>query len=247
MLTLWAVLPSPLMLGANLTLTTDAFFAALVTNEEVIAVGQDDLGAKARFIVRTGTTEVWSKDLSGGRKAVGLFNRGATDATVSITWAALGLAAPAAVRNLWTRTDLGVMASGASLTVPWHAAALLLVTPPAPPPSDGGAAGTGGGPGGPDAAPDAGPGPDAGRADAVGDSAPGGAAGSAGAGGGPSTGGGGAGGGGAGATGSGDAGASTATSSSGCGCALAETSGRTWPCLLVAFAALVTRRRSRRR
>jgi MYXO-CTERM domain-containing protein len=139
MVTLWALLPSPLMLGANLTLTTDPFFGALVTNEEVIAVGQDDLGAKARFVVRNGTTEVWSKDLSGGRKAVGLFNRGAADATVAITWAALGLSGPLSVRNLWTRTDLGSMASGASILVPWHAAALLLVAPAAPPPPDGGA------------------------------------------------------------------------------------------------------------
>jgi hypothetical protein len=242
MLTLWAMLPSPLMLGANLTLTTDAFFAALVTNEEVIAVGQDDLGAKARLVVRTGTTEVWSKDLSGGRKAVGLFNRGATDATVSVTWAALGLIGPDAVRNLWTRTDLGIMASGASLTVPWHAASLLLVAPPVPPPSDGGAAGTGGGGGGGGA----GGVPDAGRADAAVDSAPGGAAGSAGAAGAPGghtgTASGGAGGGSAGGASGG-----TATTGSGCGCALAETAGGPWSALLIAVAAMVKRRRSRRR
>jgi MYXO-CTERM domain-containing protein len=255
MMTLWALLPSPLMLGANLTLTTDAFFAALVTNDEVIAVGQDDLGAKARLVVRTGATEVWSKDLSGGRKAVGLFNRGATDATVATTWTALGLSGPLSVRNLWTRTDLGSMASGASLLVPWHAAALLLVGPAAPPVSDGGAGGT-------DAAvttPDAGPtNADAGGGGVGVDASSSGGAGqvgTGGAGGGAAPGGGGGGGAGnigptagaGGATGSAGGGGQT-PSSGGCGCSFGASDHGAWSWLVVIFvalSALIRRRRAR--
>ena len=50
----------------------------------MIAVNQDELGAKGRLVVRHGTTEVWAKDLAGGRKAVALFNRGAADATAMV-------------------------------------------------------------------------------------------------------------------------------------------------------------------
>jgi len=141
MLTLWALLPSPLMLGANLTQTNDPFFTALLTNEGVIAVGQDELGAKGRRVVAATSTEIWSKDLSGGRKAVGLFNRGATDATVMVFWSALGLSGPQTVRNLWTRTDLGTMATATSVSVPFHSGALLLVAPPPAAMPDGGGVG----------------------------------------------------------------------------------------------------------
>ena len=48
-------------------------------------------GTHAKRIVEQGTTEVWARDLSGGRKAVALFNRGTQDATVAVTFAQLGV------------------------------------------------------------------------------------------------------------------------------------------------------------
>jgi MYXO-CTERM domain-containing protein len=243
MLTLWALLPSPLMLGANLTQTNDPFFTALLTNEGVIAVGQDELGAKARRLSAAGTTEIWTKDLSGGRKAVGLFNRGATDATVAVTWTALGLSGPQTVRNLWTRTDLGTMATGASLTVPFHAGALLLVAPPAAAMPDGGgvgvdaASGTGGagaGTGGAGAAGASGAGTGGSGSGSVGT---GGATGATGTGGAASGGVGGS---------TGAAGAAGGTGKGGgCGCALGETpeSSLGWLAAGLVILGAATRRR----
>jgi hypothetical protein len=137
MMSLWALLPSPLMLGANGPSTSDAFFTALLTNEEVIAVNQDDLGAKAKMVVRNGDGEVWSKDLSGGRMAVGLFNRGGTDQTISATLAQLGITDARLVRDAWMRRDAGVTSGMVSAAVPFHAAALLVLSPVSSP-ADGG-------------------------------------------------------------------------------------------------------------
>jgi hypothetical protein len=75
------MLPSPLLFGGNpARLDNDAWTLALLTNEEVLAVNQDALGARGVRKAVTGG-EMWVRELSGGRKAVAFFNRGNTDAT----------------------------------------------------------------------------------------------------------------------------------------------------------------------
>ena len=75
LLSLWCLLPSPLMVGANLP-DNDAWTLALLTNPEVLAVNQDPLGAAARQIAATNDVEIWVKPLRDGSHAVGVFNRG---------------------------------------------------------------------------------------------------------------------------------------------------------------------------
>jgi hypothetical protein len=75
MMSLWALAPSPLMLGMDLP-QNDAWTLSLLTNDEVLAVNQDALGQQGHRVAQTNGLEVWVKDLSGGAKAVGLFNRG---------------------------------------------------------------------------------------------------------------------------------------------------------------------------
>ena len=136
-MSLWAIMPSPLMFGGMMTkLSTDSWTLALLTNEEVLAVNQDALGARGKRITQQGTTEVWAKDLSGGRKAVALFNRGTQDATVSVTFSQLGVTGTPPVRDLWHRADATGMTSGISVNVP-HEAALMYTV-------GGGTGGTGG-------------------------------------------------------------------------------------------------------
>jgi alpha-galactosidase len=124
-MSLWAIMPSPLMFGGMMTkLSTDSWTLALLTNEEVLAVNQDALGARGKRVAQQGTTEVWAKDMSGGRKAVALFNRGTQDATVSVTFSQLGVTGTPPVRDLWHRADVTGMTSGISVNVP-HEAALM--------------------------------------------------------------------------------------------------------------------------
>ncbi|HZL17943.1 MAG TPA: hypothetical protein VFG23_09380, partial [Polyangia bacterium] len=147
-MSLWSILPSPLIFGGNVqSLTTDAttgpWTVALLTNQEVLAVNQDALGTHAKRIVQQGTTEVWARDLSGGRKAVALFNRGTQDATVSVSFAQLGVSGTPAVRDLWNRADVTGMTTGLSVNVPYGAATMYVLSPPST-----GAGGAGGGWGG---------------------------------------------------------------------------------------------------
>jgi MYXO-CTERM domain-containing protein len=139
-MSLWAIMPSPLIFGGMpIKLGTDSWTLALLTNEEVLAVNQDSLGARAKRISQQGTTEVWAKDLSGGRKAVALFNRDTQDATVSVTFAQLGLSGTLTVRDLWHRADATGMTTGISVNVPNEGALMYIVSPP------GGTGGTGAG------------------------------------------------------------------------------------------------------
>ena len=75
LISLWCLLPSPLMVGANLP-DNDAWTLALLTNPEVLAVNQDSLEAAAKPVVVTNNIEIWVKPLSDGSSAVGIFNRG---------------------------------------------------------------------------------------------------------------------------------------------------------------------------
>ena len=146
-MSLWSILPSPLIFGGNLqSLTTDAttgpWTVALLTNEGVLAVNQDSLGLHAKRIAQQGATEVWARDLSGGRKAVALFNRDTQDATMSVTFAQLGVTGTPVIRDLWQRADVTGMTTGISVNVPGAGALLYTLAPPS---GSGGAGGSGSG------------------------------------------------------------------------------------------------------
>jgi alpha-galactosidase len=132
MMTLWAVLPSPYMLGANLVQSADdTFLMALLRNEEVLAVHQDALGAKARAVPRDASQAIWQRQLVNGSVAVGLFNRTSLDQTLSVSLGELGIAERSRVRDAWLRSDLPTVDPGGSLRVrvPGHAGALLVLSP----------------------------------------------------------------------------------------------------------------------
>jgi alpha-galactosidase len=139
-ITLWSIMPSPLMFGGIPDrLPGDDWTIALLTNEEVLAVNQDALGSRGRRVSQQGRTEIWARDLSGGRMAVALFNRGSQDATMTVTLSELGIDGTAAVRDLWRKQDVAAAASEVSANVPWESALMYTVTPP-----DAGTGGTGG-------------------------------------------------------------------------------------------------------
>ena len=65
LMSLWALAPSPLMLGMNLP-DNDAWTTAVLTNPEVLAVDQDPLGKAAQRMVNSSVpTETWMKPLAG--------------------------------------------------------------------------------------------------------------------------------------------------------------------------------------
>jgi Alpha galactosidase A/Ricin-type beta-trefoil lectin domain/Alpha galactosidase C-terminal beta sandwich domain len=128
-LSLWAISGAPLLAGNRLTEMSSAT-RAILTNREVIAVDQDPLARQGTKVAedRAGL-QVYSKVLSGsGRRAVVLLNRTGSAADITVRWSNLGLTGSAAVRNLWTTTDLGSFATGYTASVPGGEAVMLSVT-----------------------------------------------------------------------------------------------------------------------
>ena len=128
LMSLWALAPSPLMVGGNLP-DNDASTLSVLTNDEVIAVDQDPLGAPARLVKRDGDTELWMRPLADGARAIGLFNRSGQHRENTMTWSAVGLRGKESLRNLWTHRDLGSFDGAYSTDVPAHGAVLLIARP----------------------------------------------------------------------------------------------------------------------
>lgn len=125
LMSLWALAPSPLMLGNNLP-DTDDWTLSLLTNDEVIAINQDPLGASARRVAQSQGTEVWVKKLKHGNTAIGLFNRTPAAAQVELDWNAAGLSGKQKLRDLWLHKNLGKFKGKYVAEIPSHGAVLLL-------------------------------------------------------------------------------------------------------------------------
>jgi alpha-galactosidase len=106
---LWCLAGAPLIMGNDMRNLGEENLETL-RNAELIAVDQDPLVRGGRRVRNAGDLQVWTKELVGGRLAVGLYNRGKVPARLSTSWTELGLPAGAAfqVRDLWKHSDLGV-------------------------------------------------------------------------------------------------------------------------------------------
>jgi alpha-galactosidase len=126
----WSLLASPLIAGNDLRTMTPEI-KEILTNKEVIAVNQDVLGMQGRRVSKDGDKEVWVKQLKDGGRTVILFNRGASEAEVSVAWTELGYPAhvSAAVRDLWAGRDLGKVAEKFSSKVASHGVVMVTVKP----------------------------------------------------------------------------------------------------------------------
>ncbi len=125
LMSLWALRPSPLMLGMNLP-DNDEWTLSLLANDEVLAINQDKLGRPAKRVSQVkGGGEVWFRELKNGAYAAGFFNREEKETSVTLNWSDAGLNGEYAVRDLWRHKMLGVFTDKITLTVPGHGAMLL--------------------------------------------------------------------------------------------------------------------------
>jgi alpha-galactosidase len=157
---LWCILAAPLIAGNDLRRMAPEI-KEILTNKEVIALNQDPLGREAKRVwsscgpkchvgVRPegfgpppppnaqatqteaeGGTEIWSKPLQDGGRAVLLLNRGTTEAEITVPWTALAYPEhlSASVRDLWAHKDLGKFAGKFSAKVPSHDVVVVTVKP----------------------------------------------------------------------------------------------------------------------
>jgi len=125
-MTLWVLLAAPLLAGNDLSKMTEAD-KSLLMNKEAIAVDQDPLGKQGDRLYESGDLDVWTKPLSGGRVAVGFFNRSWSTRKVSVDLREIGFGNGAHVRDVWKMKDLGHLSGLVTDTLPKHGATLLIV------------------------------------------------------------------------------------------------------------------------
>jgi len=127
-ISLWCILGAPLLLGCDLA-ALDDFTLGLLTNDEVLEIDQDPLCKQGIKVSGKGSLDVYEKPMEDGSVAVGLFNRGAGEATITATWADLKLTGKQIVRDLWRQKDLGVYSDKFEAPVASHGVVLLGIKP----------------------------------------------------------------------------------------------------------------------
>ena len=127
-MSLWALLAAPLLAGNDLSKMT-AETKSILMNKAVIAIDQDKLGKQGDRVSQNGELEVWSKPLSGGAVAVGLFNRGTSSAEMSVKLSDVGMASGGKITDLWSGKTVKAKDGAVSASVAMHGVVLLRVEP----------------------------------------------------------------------------------------------------------------------
>jgi alpha-galactosidase len=125
-MSLWVLLAAPLLAGNDLSKMTESD-KSLLMNKDAIAIDQDALGKQGDRLYESGDLDVWIKPLSGGRVAVGLFNRSWSTRDVSVDLAEIGFKNGGNVRDVWKQKDLGHKSGIFTDTLLKHDAALLII------------------------------------------------------------------------------------------------------------------------
>jgi alpha-galactosidase len=130
-ISLWCLLSAPLLIGCDMT-KLDDFTLNLLSNDEVLALDQDELGKEAICVLKPDNLRVYEKELADGGHALGFFNLAPTTTTLEFNQLAqLGFTGSQHVRDLWRQSDLPDVdaASGVlPLTIPAHGVVLYKLT-----------------------------------------------------------------------------------------------------------------------
>ncbi|MBO7684032.1 MAG: putative Ig domain-containing protein [Kiritimatiellae bacterium] len=125
---MWSILCAPLLIGCDLT-KLDDFTRALLTNDEVIEVNQDELGAQAALVAKGPRAQVWAKPMHDGSLVFALFNTADTVTRIAIDYDSLGIEGKWLARDLWRQKDEGIFGIRYSVEVPGHATHLARLFP----------------------------------------------------------------------------------------------------------------------
>lgn len=125
---MWAMWAAPMMIGCDLR-GADPFTLSLITNDEVIDLNQDELGAAAAKIQGGEDWACWARPLSGGSVAVAMVNLSPYEQNVLFCLKKAGMEGTWRVRDLWRQQDEGNATVGYRVSVPGHATHLVRFTP----------------------------------------------------------------------------------------------------------------------
>ena len=105
-ISLWCLLSAPLLVGCDME-KFDDFTLNLLSNDEVLALDQDELGKEATCVLKDGDVCVYEKQLADGGRALGFFNLSSAPANLNFKQLAqLGFTGRQHVRDLWRQSDL---------------------------------------------------------------------------------------------------------------------------------------------
>jgi alpha-galactosidase len=128
-LSLWAVLAAPLLASCDLR-SMDSTTREMLTNAEIVAISQDELGMPGRRLVASNgaasSLEIWTRELARGGRAIALLNRGEHNADVRVPLDSLGLTEAHRLRDVWAHEELSPVDRSIRLTLQPHATAVLV-------------------------------------------------------------------------------------------------------------------------
>ena len=112
---MWSVMKAPLLIGTDVTNMTKDTVDTL-TNGEVIAVNQDDLGVQASLVRAGNASLTWAGPLSAGGFVVLMVNNGGESTTLHLNASAFDFPAEATflAEELWSQTKLAEMVTSTS-------------------------------------------------------------------------------------------------------------------------------------
>lgn len=127
---IWAIFPSPIQISCDLT-TLDEFSLSLLSNEEILAINQDELGEGAVCIkhelerLASGYIQreikIYRKNLACGSYALGFFNLSDLQQSVNFK-----LPKRSAIRDAWALRDLG-REERVEMILPPHGCRVLVI------------------------------------------------------------------------------------------------------------------------
>ena len=127
-ISLWCMLSSPLLIGCDMS-QFDAFTLNLLTNDEVIAIDQDALAKPAKKVFDKNQVQVWTKELEGGKTAIGIFNLSDSLVKPSIDFGAIQISPHQKLRDAWRQKELGSFSNSFAGAVAAHGVLLLVAKP----------------------------------------------------------------------------------------------------------------------
>ncbi|MFL5560775.1 MAG: glycoside hydrolase family 27 protein [Gemmatimonadaceae bacterium] len=128
---MWSMLAAPLIAGNDIRSMPPAV-ASVLMNRDVVAVDQDSLGVEGFRYSANDSLEVWFKPLAHGDWAMAVLNRARTPRHVAFDWPAQAVSDSIsgrtasfattryAVRDLWSKRDLGTTQRSLAADVPPH-------------------------------------------------------------------------------------------------------------------------------
>lgn len=123
---LWAILKSPLIIGADLTSIRNESLSVL-KQEDVISFNQDALGTSASLQRRWSDDgyEVWSGLLSGDRTIAALINWSNEKRDLTLSLPDIGLQYAGKLRNIWEGSTTTAIRTSYTATVAGHGTMLV--------------------------------------------------------------------------------------------------------------------------